>query len=45
MPKPEMWIEYASLFLMFMDKVPEMPEEKPIEEVRPGAEIDWTQYE
>jgi mono/diheme cytochrome c family protein len=45
MPDPEMWIEYASLFLMFMDKVPEMPEEKAIEEVRPGADVDWTQYE
>ena len=45
MPDPEMWIEYAILFLMFMDKVPEMPEEKAIEEVRPGTDIDWTQYE
>jgi hypothetical protein len=40
-----MWIQYASLYLMFMDKVPEMPEEKAIEEVRPGTETDWTQYE
>jgi len=45
MPDPEMWIQYASLYLMFMDKVPEMPEEKAIEEVRPGADTDWTQYE
>ncbi len=45
MPDPEMWIEYASLFLMFMDKVPEMPEERAIEEVRPGADVDWTTYE
>jgi cytochrome c2 len=45
MPDPEMWIEYSTLFLMFMDKVPEVPEEKAIEEVRPGTDIDWTQYE
>jgi cytochrome c2 len=45
MPDPEMWIQYASLFLMFMDKVPEMPEEKAIEEVRPGTDVDWTTYE
>jgi mono/diheme cytochrome c family protein len=45
MPDPEMWIEYAALFLMFMDKVPEMPEERAIEEVRPGADVDWTSYE
>jgi hypothetical protein len=45
MPDPEMWIDYATLFLMFMDKVPEMPEEKAIEEVRPGTDTDWTEYE
>jgi mono/diheme cytochrome c family protein len=44
-PNPEMWIQYSALYLMFMDKVPEMPEEKKIEEIRPGSEIDWTQYE
>jgi hypothetical protein len=44
-PDPEMWIQYTSLYLMFMDKVPEMPKEEKIEDVRPGAEIDWTQYE
>jgi hypothetical protein len=31
--------------LLFMDKVPEVPEEKAIEEVRPGTEVDWTTYE
>jgi len=44
-PDPEMWIQYSSLFLMFMDKVPEIPEEKAIEEVRPGTEIDWSDYD
>jgi mono/diheme cytochrome c family protein len=43
-PEPEKWIEYSALFLMFMDKVPEMPREQAIEEIRPGADVDWTQY-
>jgi len=42
---PEMWIEYVTLFLMFMDQPPEAPKEESIEEIRPGSEIDWTQYE
>lgn len=43
-PEPEKWIEYSAVFLMFMDKVPEMPKEKAIEEIRPGTDVDWTQY-
>jgi mono/diheme cytochrome c family protein len=43
-PNPEMWIQYASLYLMFMDKVPEVFKEKKIEEIRPGADTDWTRY-
>jgi len=44
MEDPEKWIEYASLYLMFMEKVPEPAKQEKIEEVRPGAETDWTQY-
>jgi hypothetical protein len=43
-PDPEKWIEYASLYLMFMEKVPEAAKQEKIEEVRPGSEKDWTQY-
>ena len=43
-PEPEKWIEYSAIFLMFMDKVPEMPKEQTIEEIRPGTDVDWTQY-
>ncbi len=42
--EPEKWIEYASLYLMFMEKVPEAVTPESIEEIRPGAERDWTQY-
>lgn len=41
---PEMWIEYTALYLMFMEKVPEMKKAADIEDVRPGTEIDWTSY-
>jgi hypothetical protein len=44
-PEPEKWIQYTALYLMFMDKVPEMPKEQTIEEIRPGTDIDWTQFE
>ncbi len=43
-PEPEKWIEYSTLYLLFMEKPPEMPKEKGIEEIRPGADVDWTQY-
>ncbi len=42
---PEMWIQYTALYLMFMDKAPEMPKEKKIEDIRPGADVDWTKYQ
>jgi mono/diheme cytochrome c family protein len=41
---PETWIEYSALYLMFMEKMPEIPKEKPIEDVRPGSDVDWTSY-
>mgnify|MGYP000173929754 CR=1 FL=1 len=43
-PDPEKWIEYSTLYLLFMEKPPEMPKETGIEEIRPGADVDWTQY-
>ena len=43
-PDPEMWIEYTTLYLMFMDQPPKMVEEKTVEAVRPGSEVDWTSY-
>lgn len=43
-PDPEMWIRYTALYLMFMDKIPEMKKEESIEAVRPGSETDWTSY-
>lgn len=43
-PDPEMWIQYTALYLMFMDKIPEMKKQESIEDVRPGAETDWTSY-
>ena len=43
-PEPEKWIEYSAVFLVFMDKVPEMPKGQAIEQIRPGADVDWTQY-
>ena len=42
---PEMWIEYSALYLMFMEKVPEMPKEEKVEEARGGgSSSDWTSY-
>jgi hypothetical protein len=43
-PDPEMWIKYTALYLMFVDKIPEMKKEESLGEVRPGAETDWTSY-
>lgn len=44
MPDPEMWIDYATLYLMFMDKVPDMPEKTSVEDARGEAETDWSDY-
>jgi len=41
-PDPEMWLKYATWYLMFMEKVPET---KAVEEnVREEADVDWTDY-
>jgi len=40
-----MWIEYSALYLMFMEKVPEMPKAEKVEESRGGgSSADWTSY-
>jgi hypothetical protein len=41
---PETWIEYSALYLMFMEKMPEIPKGERIEDVRPGSDVDWTSY-
>ncbi|MEW6439986.1 MAG: cytochrome c [bacterium] len=43
-PEPEKWIEYSALYLMFMEQAPEAPKEDKIEDIRPGTDVDWTQY-
>ena len=43
-PDPEMWIEYTTLYMMFMEKVPDMPAEKSVEDVREEAFTDWSDY-
>ena len=41
-PDPEMWLNYTTLYLMFMEKVPEMKAAE--ENAREDAEMDWTNY-
>jgi cytochrome c2 len=40
----DMWIDYASLYLAFMEKVPEVREKKAVEDSRSDANTDWSNY-
>ncbi len=43
-PDADMWIDVTAKYLMVMESVPE-PAEEALEEIRPGSEVDWTDYD
>lgn len=43
-PDAEMWVDVTAKYLMVMESVPESAEET-LEEIRPGSEVDWTDYD
>ena len=43
-PDSDMWIDYTSLYLVFMEKVPEVKGNTSAEDAREDADMDWTSY-
>ncbi len=42
-PDPEMWIDLITKYTMVSGEAPSQPKET-LEEIRPGTEVDWTEY-